>query len=79
MEVEYLEQPASDRRYVLRFGDDAAVVADAPGVTVVRRFPKATLVEADRGIALALARAGEYVAVYRTISEGLRAVVLFEP
>jgi len=36
------------------------------------------LVEADRGVALALAQAGEYVAVYRTVIESLRAVVLFE-
>jgi hypothetical protein len=79
MEVRYVDVSDDERRYVLGFADDAAIVADAPGVTVLKRVPQAVLVEADRGLATALARAGEYVAVYRTISEALRAIVLFEP
>jgi hypothetical protein len=79
MELRYFDVPDDDRRYVLGFADDAAIVAETPGVTVLKRFPKAVLVETDQGLATALARAGEYVAVYRTISDALRAIVLFEP
>ena len=77
--MEALElDPDRDRRYVLGFGDDAEAVVRAPGVTLIRQLPRAALVQTDRALAAALAAAGEYVAVYRSIGDALLAIAVFE-
>lgn len=68
-----------DRRYVLGFGDDTDLVARADRVRVVKRLPMVVLVETDVRNAVALARTGGYVAVFRSETEGLRAFGVFEP
>jgi hypothetical protein len=69
----------SECRYVLAFGGDAAAVADATGVRILKRLPMVVLVQTDTGTAVTLAHSGEYVAVFRTKADGLRAVSVFDP
>jgi hypothetical protein len=64
-------------RYVLALGDDADVVADLEGVSVVERLENVVVVEAELGLAKALAMAGEYVHVYSSAHDALRALALF--
>jgi len=64
-------------RYVLALGDDADVVASADGTAVVERLEKVVVVEADLQIAKALAVQGEYVHVYSSPNDALRALALF--
>jgi hypothetical protein len=71
------EMRAPDRRYVLAFADDAPAVADAEGVTVIARLPMVVLVETDIDKAFDLAKAGEYVAVYDSSDDALRAFSVF--
>ena len=70
-------QSSPERRYVLAFADDARTVAEADGVTVIARLPMVVLVETDRENAVGLAHAGEYVAVYESSDEALRALSVF--
>jgi hypothetical protein len=64
-------------RYVLALGDDADVVASAEGVSVVERLDNVVVVQADLALAKALAVAGEYVHVYSSPHDALRALALF--
>ncbi len=67
----------SQIRYVLALGDDAEVVASADGVSVVERLENVVVVQADLALARALAVAGDYVHVYTSPHDALRALALF--
>jgi hypothetical protein len=66
-----------DVLYVLALGDDADAVQQAGGTAVIERLPNVVLVEADPGTATALAHAGEYVHVFGSPHDALRALTLF--
>jgi hypothetical protein len=64
-------------RYVLALGDDAATVEAANGTAVVERLPSVVLVEAETYRAKELAAAGEYVHLFSSPQDALRALNLF--
>jgi hypothetical protein len=64
-------------RYVLALGDDADVVVSTDGTAVVERLDNVVVVEADLPLAKQLAVAGEYVHVYSSPHDALRALALF--
>lgn len=67
-----------DRRYLLALGEDADRVTNAPGVSVLRRVRNVVVVETGIAQAVRLAHEGEYVHVYRSSTEALRALSVFE-
>jgi predicted NAD/FAD-binding protein len=67
----------SSIRYVLALGDDADRVETADGVAVIERLPSVVLVEADEIIAKELASYGDYVHIYVSPHDALRALTLF--
>ncbi|MGZ5351504.1 MAG: hypothetical protein ACXWXQ_00920 [Actinomycetota bacterium] len=67
-----------DRRYVLALGEDADKVANALGVSVLRRVRNVVVVETGSSQAIRFAHEGEYVHVYRSSTEALRALSVFE-
>jgi hypothetical protein len=64
-------------RFVLALGDDAATIEAAAGTAVVERLPSVVLVQADTYRAKELAGAGEYVHVFSSPHDALRALNLF--
>jgi len=67
----------STTRYVLALGDDAEAVAGADGAALVDRAQNAVVVETDLALAKELATAGEYVHVFSSPHDALRALALF--
>lgn len=67
----------TDVRFVLALGDDADAVQAAHGTAVIERLPNVVLVESDPATATALAHAGEYVHVFGSPHDALRALTLF--
>jgi hypothetical protein len=70
--------PAAGCRYVLALASDASAVAESPGVAVLGRLPEAVVVEADVQLAASLAEAGQFVTVYSSPADALRALALFD-
>jgi hypothetical protein len=64
-------------RYVLALGDDAEVVERAGGTAVIERLSTVILVEADIETARTLVKQGEYVHVFASPHDALRALALF--
>jgi hypothetical protein len=69
----------SDTRYVLALADDANRAMATEGTVVIDQLPGVVLIEADLRVASKLARDGEYVGVYRSLSDAHRAFALFHP
>lgn len=65
-------------RYVLAVAGDAAIVAGCPDVVILGRRPAAVVVEADVRLAAAFAEAGQYISVFRSAGDALRALALFD-
>ena len=63
--------------YVLALGDDADRVEVAHGTAVIERLPDVILVEAEESVARELADDGDYVHVYDSPHDALRALSLF--
>jgi hypothetical protein len=72
--------PASpSTRYVLALAGDAERAITTEGTIVIDQLPGVVLVEADLVVARRLARQGEYVGVYSSLSDAHRAFALFQP
>jgi hypothetical protein len=67
----------SDLRYVLALGNDATRIERAEGTAVVERLPTVVLVETDPATARELAKTGDYVHVFTSPHDALRALALF--
>jgi hypothetical protein len=64
-------------RYVIALGDDADTVQETDGTAVVERLANVVLVEAEVELAKRMARGGEYVHVFTSPNDALRALALF--
>lgn len=67
-----------DSRYLLAFGADAERITRAPGVSVLRRLRDVVIVEVERSQAVELADGADYVYVYRSPTDALLALSVFE-
>jgi hypothetical protein len=66
-------------RFVLALADDAERVRLRDDVVVIDEIRGVILAEAELRVAAELAKAGEYVAVYRSLADAHRAFALFQP
>jgi hypothetical protein len=67
------------KRFVLALADDAERATRAHGTVVIDQLPGVVLVETDVAVATRLAREGEYVGIYTSLSDAHRAFALFQP
>jgi hypothetical protein len=66
-------------RYILALADDADRIRLTDGAIVIDELPGVVLAEAEVSLAKRLAREGEYVGVYASLTDAHRAFSLFEP
>jgi hypothetical protein len=66
-------------RYVLALAGDAERAISTEGTLVIDQLPGVVLVEAGLAVPSRLAKEGEYVGVYTSLSDARRAFALFKP